>query len=155
MSGRKRGGARPVGEWFPSLLPKDLPRQRVLIEQYQQFFNGLANDPVLGQVRVLHVGERELALALPGPMQAAWLRQHRKELEQALAEQFGCRLSLKILIDPALMTPARPEPRMPPAQPVSRETAERIAGSARLVGDEALGQALKRLAEVLKKRQPG
>ncbi len=148
---RRRQGAQPVGSLFADLLPEDFTRQRVLIEQYQQFFNQLESDPVLSAVRVLHVGEPVLSLAVPSPAQGGWLRQHRRELEQALSEQFGKHHELNVRVDPAMMTPAKPAPRMTAAQPVSEQTVERIERSARSLGDDALGQAMRRLAESLKK----
>ena len=148
---RRARGARPVGRLFADLLPEDFTRQRVLIEQYQQFFNQLESDPVLSAVRVLHVGEPVLSLAVPSPAHGTWLRQHRRELEQALSEQFGKPCELRVRVDPAMMTPTKPPPRVTPAQPVSVQTVERIERSARSLGDDALGQSMRRLAESLKK----
>ncbi len=149
---RGRKGARPVGSLFAGLLPADFARQRVLIEQYRQFFAGFESDPALQSVEVLHVGEQTLSLAVPSPAHSAYLRQHARELEQAIREQFGQSLKLRISVDPALMTPQRPEPRMPPARPVGDEALARIERSAELVEDEELGAALKNLAATLKKR---
>lgn len=147
----KRGRRpRPVSSLFGRLLPPDFARQRVLIEQYQQFFNGLDGDPAFARVQVLHVGERELAVALPSPAHAAWLRRHQPQLEQAIREQFGQTLTVNIRVDPELMTPSRATPGLPPARPVRRETAERIERSAAAIDDEALSRALMSLARTLK-----
>ncbi len=152
----KRGSRpRPVSSLFGRLLPPDFARQRVLIEQYQQFFNSLDSDPAFALVQVLHVRERELAVALPSPAHAAWLRRNQPQLEQAIQEQFGQRLSLNIRVDPELMTPRKVAPGLPPARPVRRETAERIERSAAAIDDEALSRALKSLARTLKNNTSG
>jgi len=152
VSRGKGRGTRPLSSLFEGILPRDFARQRVLIEQYQQFFNHLDSGPAFQAVRVQHVGEDELSVALPSPAYATWLRQHQQALEQALAEQFGRRLRLRIMTDPALMTPLAEAERMPPPRPVSEETRRRIASSARSLEDEDLSRAMSRLAESLGKR---
>ncbi len=153
MSRRRKGrGARPLASLFEDILPRDFSRQRVLIEQYQQFFNQLDSEVFFQAVRVQHVGEEELSVALPSPAYANRLRQHQPALEQALAEQFGRRLRLRIRVDPSLMTPPDKPQHMPPPRLPSEQTRQRIASSARSLEDEELSRALHRLAETLGKK---
>ena len=146
----ERRGMRPVRKWFGDVLPPDYARKTSLINQFQAFFHSLQDDPVYACVEVLAVDERQLTLAVPSPGLVNYLRLHTREIGDMIEQQFGCRLQLRMIVQPGASAAGAESARRGPARYFAAPVAEQLERSAAAVEDQSLRDALIRLARAIR-----
>ena len=143
---------KKVNKWCQAALPDNFDRVRKETAAIQQFLRKQLPDLMSQQVSVVNLTTDTLVIAVSDPQISNYLRLYVAEIQQQIQETFSLKQVLKIKTIPSSVLKAEhvlPAPKIP--LKVKPETVQKLQRGADWIEDEGLKQALKSLADSLKK----
>lgn len=143
---------KKVNKWCQAALPDNFDRVRKDTAAIQQFLRKQLPDPMSQQVSVVNLTTDTIVIAVSDPQISNYLRLYIAEIQQQIQETFSLKQVLKIKTIPSSVL--KSDHVLPAAKiplKVKPETVQKLQRGADWIEDEGLKQALKSLADSLKK----
>ncbi|MFT4607980.1 MAG: hypothetical protein ACI9V8_000413 [Urechidicola sp.] len=143
---------KTVNKWCQAALPDNFDRVSKETAAIQQFLRKQLPEPMNQQVTVVNLTTDTIVIAVSDPQISNYLRLYIAEIQQQIQETFGLKQVLKIKTIPSSVLKSDhvlASPKIP--LKVKPETVQKLQRGADWIEDEGLKQALKSLADSLKK----
>lgn len=143
---------KTVNKWCKAALPDNFDRVSKDTSAIQQFLKKQLPEPMSQQVTVVNLTGEAIVIAVTDPQIANYLRLYSTEIQQQIQETFNLKQVLKIKTIPATVLQTDfTKPAVKKPVKVAPESVQTLQRGADWIEDEKLKQALKSLANILKK----
>jgi len=143
---------KKVNQWCQAALPNNFERISKETAAIQLFLRKQLPDPMNQQVSVVNLTAESIVIAVADPQVSNYLRLYMAEIQQQIQETFNLEQVLKIKTIPnSLLKSDHDLPAAKIPLKVKPETVNALHKGADWIEDEGLKQALKSLADSLKK----